>query len=426
MDEKIRAALEKQNPWWFDKPFETGIERLSEYPLILNYLKTPEILLLVGARRTGKSTLLFQMIKHLDVKPEAILFINLDEPLFQKEADNPSFLGELIEEYMLRHKDVKRFYVFVDEVQNSHYWTSTVKTLYDAKKNAKIILTGSTSSLLHSSAITKLSGRYFHVDIHPLSFKEYLTFNHIAKATILERKQHTNKYLQYGAFPRVVLEKDELLKQEILKNYFQTIYLKDIIYPHNLRNNQDVFDLLYFIISNIGKPFSYGRIGRVLGVSTDTVKEYLGYAEESYLIYSLMKYDSSVKKQIANPKKLYCLDTGLVSALSFRFSENKGHLMENLVYMTLRRGKGEIFYHKGNYECDFIIKEKLKITKAIQVAASIGDDATRKREVRGLLEAMKTYDLKEGLVITEDEEGIEESDGRRINIMPLYKWLREE
>src|SRR3989338_4480126 len=109
MDNKTRAALEKQNPWWFDREFDTGIARLSNYPQILKYLKTPEVLLLVGARRTGKSTLLFQIIKHLNTKPEAILFVNLDEPLFQNEADNPSFLSELIEEYTLQHKDISRF-----------------------------------------------------------------------------------------------------------------------------------------------------------------------------------------------------------------------------------------------------------------------------------------------------------------------------
>ena len=347
MDNKTHAALEKQNPWWFNREFDTGIARLSNYPQILKYLKTPEILLLVGARRTGKSTLLFQIIKHLNTKPEAILFVNLDEPLFQNEADNPSFLSELIEEYTIQHKDISRFYIFLDEVQNYNHWTSTVKALYDTKRNLKVILTGSTSALLHASAITKLSGRYFHVDIHPLSFKEFLTFNHVTKATTLETKQHANEYLRYGAFPRVVLEEKKSLKQEILKNYFQTIYLKDIIYPHNLRNNQDVFDLLYFVISNVGKPVSYGRIAKTLGISTDTVKEYLGYAEESYLIYSLRKYDPSVRKQLANPKKLYCLDTGLVSAVSFQFSENKGHLMENLVYMYLRGGGREVFYHKN-------------------------------------------------------------------------------
>ncbi len=161
------------------------------------------------------------------------------------------------------------------------------------------------------------------------------------------------------------------MKQEILKNCFQTIYLKDIIYPNNIRNNRDVFDLLYFAISNIGKSFSYSSIGKTLGIASETVKEYLWYAESSYLLYTLTKYDVSVKKQLANPKKLYCLDTGLANSVSNRLSENRGRLLENLVCTALRRKNKEIYYHKGNYGCDFLIRDGLKITCALQVTLSL-------------------------------------------------------
>ena len=163
-----------------------------------------------------------------------------------------------------------------------------------------------------------------------------------------------------------------------------------------------------------------------MGISTDTVKEYLGYAEESYLIYSLRKYDPSVRKQFANPKKLYCLDTGLVSAVSFQFSENKGHLMENLVYMYLRGDGREIFYHKNSYECDFIVKVGLKIVQAIQVTASLKDETTRKRELRGLMEALRAYNLREGLIISEDTKENMEIEGKKITILPLYEWLEQQ
>ncbi len=208
-----------------------------------------------------------------------------------------------------------------------------------------------------------------------------MNFNQVIKPTSIERLQHFNNYLELGSFPRVVLEEDTDLKQELLKNYFQTIYLKDIIYPNNLRNNKDVFDLLYFIISNTGKPFSYSNIAKFIDIAVETVKEYINCAESSYLIYTLTKYDPSVKKQLANPKKIYCLDTGIVNSISFRFSENKGRLIENLVYMTLRKKNMETYYHKDKYECDFIIKEKMKVIEAIQVTLSLKDETTRKREI---------------------------------------------
>ena len=426
MDENARIALERQNPWWFGKEFETGINRLQSHPRLRKYMEAGEILLLVGARRTGKSTLVYQIIKDLlnnGTPPEAILFVNLDEPLFQSRSKDPAHLTELIEHHLVQHSHQKYFYLFLDEIQSQHYWAQTVKTLHDVRKNIKIVLTGSTSTLLQSEISTKLSGRYFHITVYPLSFAEYLNFKHVQKPTTIEMIRHFDDYLGYGAFPRVVLEDDRDLKQEILKNYFQTIYLKDIIYPNNIRNNRDMFDLLYFAISNIGKTFSYTSIGKTLGIAPETVKEYLWYAESSYLLYTLTKYDVSVKKQLANPKKLYCLDTGLVNSVSFRFSENRGRILENLVYLTLIRENKEVYYHKGNYECDFLIREGLKVTEAIQVTVSLQDEATRKREIRGLLEAMKIHNLGEGVIISEKESDVLVMGDQTIRIKPVYEWL---
>ncbi|MFQ5621564.1 MAG: AAA family ATPase, partial [Candidatus Nanoarchaeia archaeon] len=180
MDEKVKIALEKQNPWWFDKSFPSGIDRPSYRAAILKYLRTPEILLLVGARRTGKSTLLYQTIHYIlkKGKRDSVLFINLDEPLFQSKADDPAFLGDLIAS-CLAERPIK--YVFIDEIQNYQYWAQMVKTLYDTQKDLKIILTGSSSTLIHSKLATRLSGRFFHVRVFPLSFSEYLNFNEIKK-----------------------------------------------------------------------------------------------------------------------------------------------------------------------------------------------------------------------------------------------------
>jgi predicted AAA+ superfamily ATPase len=428
MDENAKIALERQNPWWFGKEFDTGIDRLPWYPGITKFMKGREVLLLLGARRTGKSTLAYQIIRNLlnnRIPPEAILFINLDEPLFQSKSKDPMYLTEIIEYYLAQKKSIPAFYLFIDEIQNHDYWVQTIKILYDTRKNIKIILTGSTSTLLQKEISTRLSGRYFHIMVYPLSFREYLSFKKLQKPATIEKLQYFNDYLEFGAFPRVVLEDDKDLKQELLKNYFQTIYLKDIIYPNNLRNNKDVFDLLYFLISNIGKNFSYSNIAKTLGIAVETVKEYIGCAENSYLIYTLTKYDASVKKQLANPKKIYCLDTGLVNSISFRFSENKGRLIENLVYISLIKEKKEIYYHRENYECDFLIKEGMKIKHAVQVTLSLKDETSRKREIRGLVEAMDAYNLREGLIITEKEAEIISLDKKKIVIKPIYEWLDE-
>ncbi|MFH1439430.1 MAG: ATP-binding protein [Candidatus Woesearchaeota archaeon] len=425
MDEKIKLALEKQNPWWFNRSFDTGVPRLEFYPELHKYLKTPEVLLILGARRTGKSTLAYQLIKTLSVQPESILFINLDEPLFQSKSDDPEFLTSLIEEYTVEQKNVNKFYIFIDEIQNYSYWVQTIKTFHDVNKNLKFVLIGSTSSLLKSAMSIRLSGRYFSTTIYPLNFKEFFLFNDVKKPTIQQKKQLFGQYLKLGGFPRVVLEKDKQLKQDILKNYFQTIYLKDIIYPHKLRNNKDVFDLLYFAISNIGKPLSYRKIAQLLNISLDTVKEYLLYAEESYLLFLVRKYDPSVKKQLVNPQKVYCIDTGLINAVSFKFSENKGRILENLVFMALQKNYDEIFYHKDKSECDFLIKKGAKIITAIQVSLTLKDPDTRKRELKGILEAIHTHKLKEGIILTEKEEETIINENKKIYVKPVYKWLEE-
>ena len=428
MDEKIRISLESQNPWWFDKPFVTGVDRLQYFPEIRQYLPVKEILLLIGARRTGKSTLVYQIIRSLldtGTNKEAILYINLDEPLFVSRAKDPGFLRELIEGYCTRHEGTERFTICIDEIQNFPYWVATVKTLSDTRPDIKLILTGSTSFILCREISTRLSGRYFSCTIWSLSFAECLGFWGIDNPTFIRRRQLFASYLVYGGFPRVALEPQDDLKREILRNYYETIYLKDIIYPNNVRNNSDLYDVLYYLISNIATPHSYNRIADSLQIAAETVREYIGYAEDAFLLYTVKKFDYSVKKQLANQKKVYCIDLGIISSVAFAFSENRGRLLENAVFIALKKTKGEIYYHKDRYECDFLLKKHRKITHAIQVTESLVNPDTRIREIRGLCEAMELYDLKEGTIVTLNESGEETRKGRKIHILPVYEWLEE-
>jgi hypothetical protein len=426
MDEKVRSSLESQNPWWFGKPFATGVDRLQYFPEIRLYLPVKEVLLLTGARRTGKSTLVYQIIRSLldtGTEKEAVLYINLDEPLFDSRAKDPGFLRELIEEHCARHEGIKRFTVCIDEVQNFPYWVRTIKTLVDTRPDIKLILTGSTSSLLQREISTRLSGRYFSCTIWPLSFAECLGFWEIDKPTLIRRRQLFASYLVYGGFPRVVLEPEDDLKREVLKNYYETIYLKDIIYPNNVRNNRDLCDVLYYLISNIATPYSYNRIADSLQIAAETVREYTGYAEDAFLLYTVKKFDYSVRKQLANQKKVYCLDTGLISSVAFAFSENRGRLLENAVFIALKKKKAEVYHHKGRYECDFLLQEHRKVTHAVQVTESLLDPDTRTREIRGLCEAMMLYGLEEGTIVTLNESGEEIIKGMKIHILPIYEWL---
>lgn len=168
MDPRLQIALESQNPWWFSKWYDTGIHRLSQFPEILSYPDTEEIILLTGARRTGKSTLVYQIIEYLmtcGVPKEEILLINLDEPLLTSMADDPTLLSGIVEEHLASHGNPKRLYLCIDEVQNYEYWAYAIKTLYDTTRGIKCILTGSTSSTLQKDISTRLFGRYFSCTI---------------------------------------------------------------------------------------------------------------------------------------------------------------------------------------------------------------------------------------------------------------------
>lgn len=429
MDQKIRIALESQNPWWSGRPFATGTDRLPWFAELRRYMAAKEILVLAGARRTGKSTLVYQLIRTLldtGTRKEAILYLNLDEPLFVNRAKDPGFLRELIEDHCTRYSEIARFTICIDEIQNFGYWAETIKTLYDTKPELKILITGSSSSLLQREISTRLSGRYFSCIVYPLTFTECLGFSGTGSPTVIQKRQRFLSYLAYGGFPRVALESQDALKKEILRNYYETIYLKDIIYPNNVRNNSDLFDVLYFLLSNIGTPLSYNRIADTLHIAPETVREYLGYAENAFLLYSVKKFDYSVKKQLANPKKIYCIDTGIINSVAFAFSENRGRLLENVVFMALQKKQCGIYYHRNRYECDFLVKTHLEITLALQVTESLENPDTRAREIRGLAEAMETYKLKEGLIITMAESGEEIVGGRHIRILPVYEWLERQ
>ncbi|MBW2636497.1 MAG: ATP-binding protein [Deltaproteobacteria bacterium] len=425
MDPEIAETLESQNPWWFGMVPDTGVPRLKYYPDIMSYMKTPEIVMLLGARRTGKSTLMYQLIGTLGAAPKSILFINLDDPILMKMSGDAGFLKTLIDEYTTENR-FEKYYIFIDEIQNNEYWSETLKILYDTRKDIKFVLSGSTSTLIKGKASMKLSGRYLATTVHTLSFGEYLDFIDAKNPTSTEKRLLVQKYIEYGSFPRIVLEKDDRIRVDLLKNYFETIYLKDIIFPNRLRNNRDVFNLLYFLLSNVSKPISYTKTGKSLDISPDTVKEYLEYAKDSYLIYSVSKFEYSARKQILNPQKIYCVDTGLANSVSFRFSENRGRMMENAVFLELARRGVNAYYHKDKVECDFVVVEGREITDAIQVTVSLEDEAVRKREIRGLMDALSSYGLKEGKIITENERSELSVEDKKIRIVPMHEWLLEK
>ena len=230
-----------------------------------------------------------------------------------------------------------------------------------------------------------------------------------------------NNYLEKGGFPLIIKENDT----ELLNIYYNDIFYRDIIARHNIQNVQEIKELSTYLMSNSGKITTYNKLAEISNIkSTSLINKYLDYFEKAYLFEQLKKFDYSIKKQILNPRKIYACDTGMMKETGFNFSENKGRLLETMVYVELKRRKKEIYYHKEKKECDFVIFEKGNITEAIQVTWELHDN-NKKREIEGLLEAMKKYELKEGSLMTYDQEEELTVEGKKIVVKPVWKWLLE-
>ncbi len=290
----------------------------------------------------------------------------------------------------------------------------------------KIFVTGSNATLLSSEIATSLTGRNLRVELFPFSFKEYLSFSKFGIKKIYTTKekviisQHISDYLHFGGFPGIVKSKDF----EELNQIYQDIIIKDLLVRFKIRDHKDFRELSLFLLSNIGKKISFNNLKNLLEFSnTSKVKNYVDFLQEAYLFFTINKYDPSIKKQIVNDKKIYAIDTGLINAISFQFSKNKGRILENSVFLELKRRHKDIFYFEEKKECDFIIKSGRTITHALQVADNLSDPSTRKREIEGLKSAMNKFNLTEGTIVTFDAEGDIKEDNKKLRIVPFWKWL---
>lgn len=423
----LEGSLRKWNPWWADIKLLsefTGIQRTIKNT-ITRSISLPHIKDIIGIRRSGKTTILYQVVDYLitqGINPRNITFINFDDP----DIHEASF-EELIKTIETINPSIS--HLLLDEIQQKKGWERWLRTLYDTKKYTQIFISGSSASLLSQDIGRVLTGRHLTSSVYPFSFQEYLNYqgwdnyssNYLEynKNTLMH---HLNSYLKNGGFPESVGH-NEYQRKLILTNIYNDIISRDICARFNA-NHEIVQKISYHLLTNNGKEYSYRSVAAAADISIETAEKYIGFLKESFLILNLNVFSYKTKVQFKQNKKTYCIDTGLRNAVSFQISKDKGRLAENVVYVELKRRAQDIYYWKnGKVEIDFIIKEGLKPTQAIQVCWDITNPKTKQREVNGLLEALHNFSLKEGIIITEDTTLEEMYDTKKIIYVPLWKWL---
>ncbi len=408
----MQEIFNQLNPWWQKEKIETKIPRPKYLETLKKNISNQEILLLLGSRRVGKTTIMKQWIDYLikqKINPKNIFYLLLDHP----ELKNTSLLRIIDEFYKFNNlSNQQKTYIFLDEIQYKKNWDQEVKALYETK-NIKFILSGSAISLI-SRQKTFLTGRYLKYIVHPLDWQEFQIFS---------QNRDILNYLQIGGYPEYVINHDPQYLLDLVDN----IVYKDIVEVYKIRQPKIIKDILLILSRAVGYKISLNKIAKTLKVSIETIKDYLQFLAEVYLVYEVPKFSSSLNEQIYNEKKYYFYDTGLVKALSGR--DNFGSLAENIVANHFKNNDQEIsYFYQDKKECDFIIKkldnqgnfefQPIEVKFNPQEKGKKDFDLKQKG-LAGFYKFLADYQNKSGLIITNQAESAYDS----FKLMPLEKFL---
>jgi uncharacterized protein len=395
----LRSILLSQLEWLVPEEKEIPREQLGRFSTL-----PPFAYLLTGVRRAGKSTLLKQLMRQFDSRNyfnfedsrtagfEVNDFLILEE-LFSEISGNTSIL-------------------FFDEIQNVTGWERFVRDAVDRKKT--VVITGSNASLMSRELGTKLTGRHLDYEVFPFSYVEFLAYSNKIPGA-----DSYGSFVTEGGFPGYLGTR----RKEVLSTLVSDILVRDIFSRYNLRNLDVYRRIVQYLLSNTGKEISFNNLKNTFEVgSASSIMDFLNYLTDAYLLFLVPRYDTSLKVQARNPRKVFGIDQGLVNFSSVTDSPDRGRLLENTVFLQLRRSGYEIWYFKGKKECDFIYRKNKADFFAIQVSWQV-EQENEKREVEGLLEAMNYLNLTEGAIITFDQEDKLIKEGKTIRLIPGWKWM---
>ncbi|HRN33150.1 MAG TPA: ATP-binding protein [Saprospiraceae bacterium] len=391
----------------------------------LRQLKDQNIIKVVtGIRRSGKSTLLEAFKNELTangISPRSIIFLNFEE----RENLHLTDWTVLYDEIIKKIKTDKKYYVFLDEVQLVNDFEKLINSLF-TKKNIDLYVTGPNAYLLSSELATLLTGRYIAINVQPYSFKEYA----------LAHKEEKNidrlfrKYMNSSSFPEAVTlsQSNESLANDYLQSIYDTVVIKDIAQRYKLRNIHNLHRVISFVFDSIGSFISPTNIAVELNknsqkkISHNTIIKYLDFLTKSYILYPASRFDIKGKELLTTNEKYYLVDLGLrnITATN-KYDTDLGHKLENVVYFELLRRGGKVYAGKNNdKEIDFVVQKPNNEREYYQVAFTINDEKTYKREVSAFRNIKDNYPK---YILTLDFDNTNLDGIRKLNVID---WLLNE
>lgn len=424
LNKEIIGVLSEWNFW--HKDIATGIFRQKYADDLYRQKDLKEVSIVTGVRRSGKSTIVLQTLKRIierGVPATHIVYINFEEPTFSADL-NLDFLSQLFRAYREEFAPQGKIYIALDEVHLVPQWEKFVRGIYDKNANVKFFITDSSSHLLSNEYGRTLTGRTFTNTVYPLSFREYLQFNHSEE--LLDGDIHAPalkhffyNYLEFGGFPQVVLTPSNDDKSKLLKEYYFAIIEKDIIARYGVRDARQFKEFALFALSNSGLTVSGYAAEKKQDIPQPTANKFLDYLQEVFLLARVPFFSYSLAAQRKRPTKVYCADTGLYNAVSFQFSENIGRSFENAVYAGLKRAGLDVFYWKDKKETDFVTRAGRRVSRLLNVCWDMHKDA-KKREIASLAESMKKFNITKGEIITLGYDETIAVDGGTIEIKNFF------
>ncbi|MEJ5198863.1 MAG: ATP-binding protein [Anaerolineae bacterium] len=416
--DQIRAVLLEQFRAFWNR--DTGIER-ARLAELERAASLPHAVIISGLRRVGKSTLLAQLAHRLS--EDRFYYVNFEDERFLgfTAEDANDLYAHLVELFG------ERGIFVIDEIQNVPGWEHFVRRFMEM--GMKFYITGSNASLLSRELGSRLTGRYVPIELFPFSFTEFLRFRghtipdprRMTTVEAAQLQRFLAEYLRCGGIPEPLKYPDLPLARTL----YDDVLYRDIATRYRIEDVRALKELAFYLMSNPANLVSYNRLKEQLRLgSINTVKNYIEYLENSWLIFAINVYDFSVKRQQVAPKKVYAIDTGLANAVGFSVSPNTGKLLENLVFLALRRRTQEVYYYTspGGFEVDFYLPATRQL---IQVVQNMAQPTTREREVRALTDALRSLGLTHGLILADaNAEPICQND-LTIEVRSLAEWLLE-